>query len=281
MDLSLSNGQEFERGPITFDLNGTKAELLPPTPGKERPGHQGEAEMIRLYREGQAEPVEFHLQDYKQLYAESGLYREVVQRRLKCQSPDRVAFALVNAVTRQGGRAKDLKVLDLAAGDGFSSSALYRRGVNSIVGADYYEIARTAAQREHPLLYPADQDNYLVKDISREDHIADIAKVVGEGNLNALSCAGALGHLPFEGFKAVWDSFPDGAYLSVSFYDALNEDLPPIEEETEFLDYLRAEMASGRVQLLEQDRFDHRLAMDGSVFRGALIVAQKTSGKRE
>ncbi len=159
---------------------GFSAELVPqedPEIGRE---------VIRIcHDDGRAE--EFQLHDYERLYSLPGVYEEIVQERLGCRSPAQIASMLAAAVERGGWGRGDVRVLDLAAGNGVSGQALAAEGLRSVLGIDIVTAARTAALRDRPGLY----ENYLTLDLVALT-AAEESTVRGLG-ANAVSCVAPVG----------------------------------------------------------------------------------------
>jgi len=143
-------------------------------------------EVIRIrHDDGRVE--ELHLNDYERLYSLPGVYEEIVSERLGCRSPAQIASMLAAAVDRMGWARGDVRVLDLAAGNGVSGEALAAESLRAVLGTDIVPAARTAALRDRPGVY----ENYLTLDLVALT-AAEERTVRGLG-ANALSCVVPVG----------------------------------------------------------------------------------------
>lgn len=227
---------------------------------------QSEEVLTVTYGDGRSDRMRLH--EYERVYAIPGLYEEVVQRRLECASPERIAEAMVAAVTAEGRAASELRVFDLGAGNGVVAEELARRGTETFVGLDNVAEARDAAERDRPGLYA----EYLVGDLA--DH-PRVPAVIDERRLDCLVAVGALGmgHITAASFDAAWRRFPAGAWLGVTIPEEL---VTP--GSSDFGDYLEEETAAGRLEVVERKRFRHRLLMDGSEVFYVAVVGRKGPG---
>lgn len=220
---------------------------------------QDEEAFVVTFADGRSERMRVH--DYDRVYAIPGLYEEIVQRRLQCQSPTKVADIIVRAAQLGERDVRSLRVLDVGAGNGVVGELLRDRGVELQVGADI-AAARDAAERDRPGLYA----EYLIGDLA--DH-PRVPGAIDEHRLNALVAVGALGmgHISAESFDAAWRRFPSGAWLAVTLPEELVD-----PGTSDFGDSLAAEMSAGRLEVVERERYRHRLLMDGSeVFYVAIV----------
>ena len=127
------------------------------------------------------------LHDYERLYALPGVYEQIVQGRLGCRSPAELAGMLGHAVDALGWARADMRVLDIAAGNGVSGEALAAAGLHPVLGTDIVPAARAAALRDRPGLY----DQYLTLDLLA---LSDARRVeVTALHANALSCVAPVG----------------------------------------------------------------------------------------
>jgi len=229
------------------------------------PGREQSEEVLTVrYGDGRTDRMRLH--EYDRVYSIPGLYEEVVQRRLECASPAKIAAALVATAATDGDAASELRVFDLGAGNGVVAEELSRREVHTLVGLDNVAEARDAAERDRPGLYA----EYLVGDL--DDH-PRVPAVIDEHRLNCLVAVGALGlgHIPAASFDAAWRRFPLGAWLAVT----VPEDLVPAGS-SGFGDWLEIEMTAGRLEVVERERYRHRLLMDGSEVFYVVIVGRKS-----
>jgi len=174
---------------------------------------------------GGASRVErLRVQDYERLYAVPGLYEEVVQRRLGCRTPDRMAAMLAGAAARLGRSPGDVRILDAGAGNGVSGEAFATRGLRPVVGLDILPAARAAALRDRPGVYGA----YLAADLCALTPAAE--ELIRAAAPNALACVGSVGggHLPAEAVAAALELLPADALIAYVYGVELPED--PLRE---------------------------------------------------
>ena len=219
-----------------------------------------EALVVR-FADGREERMRLH--EYERVYAIPGLYEEVVQRRLECLSPRVLAESLIACAEVSGLSPADLRVFDLAAGNGVTGEELASRGVTELVGSDNIPQAAEAAERDRPGLY----SDYVVGDI---DDTPQLRELVGSRGLNALVCAGALGlgHIGAASFAGLWAEFPGGSLFCASMQEALAE-----PGGSDFGEYLAELEAGDEAKILQRERFRHRSLMGGGeVFYVAVVV---------
>jgi hypothetical protein len=208
----------------------------------------------------------FRLHEYSRVYAVPGLYEEVVQRRLQCASPSRLAELLVTCAGDAGVAPGDLGVFDLGAGNGVVGEELRARGVAALVASDNVAAARDAALRDRPGLYA----EYLVGDT---DDLPQVADLVRAHELNGLVAAGALGlgHVSAGSFHRLWSVFEGDAWFAVSVHEDLAQ-----PGGSDFGDYLAEfERRADWGEIVVRERFRHRLTMAGEPIHYVAIVARK------
>ncbi len=225
---------------------------------------QDEESLVVTFGDGRREEMRLH--EYDRVYAIPGLYEEVVQRRLECLSPDKLADAIVGAAQLDGVAAADLRVFDLAAGNGVTGEQLAARGVRELVGSDNAPVAREASLRDRPGLY----SEYVVGDI---DDTPQLRELVRSHELNALVCAGALGlgHITAGSFDRLWAEFPAGSWFTASVHEELAE-----PGGSDFGDYLQQLDAGDEAQVVMRERFRHRLLMNGDAVHYVAVVVRRT-----
>ena len=224
---------------------------------------QAAESLVVRFQDGHEERMRLH--EYDRVYAIPGLYEEVVQRRLDCLSPQVLADSLTACAARFGLAAADLRVFDLAAGNGVTGEELASRGVSELVGSDNISEARDAAERDRPGLY----STYVVGDI---DETPELLELVRSRELNALVCAGALGlgHISANSFARLWGEFPAGSLFSASVAESLAE-----PGGSDFGDYLAGLDAGDEAEVLQRERFRHRSLMNGEAVHYLAVVARK------
>jgi hypothetical protein len=143
-------------------------------------------ELIRV-RFDDGEVQELRLHDYDRVYSLPGVYEQIVQERLGCRSPQQLAQMLATAVDGLGWRRADVRVIDIAAGNGVSGDALSAEGLHPVLGTDIVTAAREAARRDRPGVY----DEYLTLDLLTI--AADVRAQLVALRANVLSCVAPVG----------------------------------------------------------------------------------------
>ncbi|HEV7806928.1 MAG TPA: class I SAM-dependent methyltransferase [Solirubrobacteraceae bacterium] len=200
------------------------------------------------------------------MYAIPGLYEEVVQRRLQCASPAKIAEVLLRVAALEGRPAHLLRVLDLGAGNGLVGEQLRARGVEVLVGTDNASAARDAAVRDRPGLYAS----YVVGDL---DGLPELGTLVRELGINCVVCAGALGfeHIEAHSFSELWDLLPPGAMFALTVHEDLAQ--PGTSDIGDELAALGA--GAGGTEIVISERFRHRLSIAGAPIHYLAIGARK------
>jgi len=200
------------------------------------------------------------LQDYDAVFAVPGLYEEVVQHRLNCASPSRIAQGLLRGAASAGVEANSLRVLDIGAGNGISGQELREIGVGDLIGLDVLEMARTAAERDRPGVY----EDYIVADMTTPGLIPDLIQRYG---LNTLTCAGGLSHLPVDDFtRRVWSAFPEGSWISGGAHD-----VPGTENKL-----IASYQETGLFDIISCESFCHRQSMAGDPIYNLALLARRS-----
>jgi len=227
-------------------------------------GDQTQEALLVTHADGSRE--RFRLHEYARVYALPGLYEEVVQHRLQCASPSKLAELVVSCARAGGVDPGGLGVFDLGAGNGVVGEELRARGVTRLVASDSLAAARDAALRDRPGLYA----EYLVGDT---DDLPQAGELIRTQQLNGLVAAGALGlgHISAGSFHRLWSAFAGDAWFAVS----VNEDLAK-PGASDFGDYLAEfERRGDWGEIVRRERFRHRLTMAADPIHYVAIVAHK------
>lgn len=246
-----------ERGRSLIDFEVT----LEDAPGRDP---DDEAFTVR-FASGRKERIGLH--DYDRMYAIAGLYEEVVQRRLECASPAKLAEVLLRVAELEGRAPHLLRVLDIGAGNGLVGEELRARGVQVLVGTDSARRARDAASRDRPGLYAS----YVVADANGQP--AELGTLVRELGLNCIVCAGALGfeHIEAHSLAELWELLPPGAMMALTVHEQLAQ--PGASDIGDELALLRA--GAGGTEIVVTERFVHRLSVGGEPIHYLAIGARK------
>lgn len=210
---------------------------------------------------------EFRFHDYHDIFDIPGLYEKIFYDVLGCDSPRFMVGLLAEALAGEGERPEDLRVLDLGAGNGIVAEELAAEGVTHSVGVDILAEARAAAERDRPELYA----DYHVVDLTTmaESVRAELAA----HRLNALTVVAALGFgdIPPAALRAAYDLVDDGGWIVLTLKDAfLDED-----DTSGFGGLIAASIRDGALEVVRQERFQHRMATDASPLVYVGIVARK------
>lgn len=224
----------------------------------------GEAFTVR-FATGRNRRIGLH--DYDRMYAIPGLYEEVVQRRLQCASPAKLAEVLLGVAELERRPPHLLRVLDLGAGNGLVGEELHARGVRVLAATDSAKRARTAADRDRPGLYAS----YVVADANGRP--AELGSLVRELGINCVVCAGALGfaHIDAQSFTELWDLLPPGAMFALTVDEGLVR--PGASDVGDELALLRGGHAGTEIVVWE--RFRHRLSVSGEPIHYLAVGARK------
>jgi predicted TPR repeat methyltransferase len=193
---------------------------FPPQPPTDAAGEVVEVEFASAPG-APSPPVErMRIQDYEHVFAVPGLYEEIVQRRLGCRTPDRMAALLARAAARLGWEPAGVRILDAGAGNGVSGEAFAARGMRPVVGLDILPAARDAALRDRPGVYGA----YLAADLRALAPAEE--RLIRDAAPNALACVGSVGrgHLPAEAVAAALELLARDALVAYAFDIELGAD---------------------------------------------------------
>ena len=216
-------------------------------------------ELICVHHEdGSVEELRLH--DYSRLYSLPGVYEAIVQERLGCRSPAHIAGLLAGAVDAAGWRRGDVRVIDVAAGNGVSGEALAAVGLAPVLGTDIVPAARDAALRDRPGLY-GDYRTLDLLALSPENR-SSIAQL----RANALACVACVGdlagELPTQALAAIVTLLADEAIIAYMHDPRGAEDAAP-----DVISRLGAD-----VRELARERYLHRHTVNGGRFELDAVV---------
>jgi len=132
----------------------------------------------------QARRIRFH--DYHEIYPIPGLYERIFYDTLQCQSPQVIRRLLSQVLPSVEMEPRELRVLDVGAGNGMVGEELRELSVGAVYGIDIIEEA-AATDRDRPGVY----DEYLVADLT--DLEPDQREMLAGADLNAMTTVSALG----------------------------------------------------------------------------------------
>lgn len=230
-------------------------------------GDQDE-EWCEVRIDGRARRVRFH--DYARIYAIPGLYEQIFYEKLECDSPRTVCSLLARSLRERDVTPEALAVLEVGAGNGMVGEELAGLGVEKIVGIDILEEAAAAAERDRPGVY----DDYKVIDLT--DPPADERRELDGHRFNCLVTVAALGFgdIPPEAFATAYDLIEPGGWVAFN----IKEDFIHAERDASgFSRMIRRGLDEGALELLDQHRYQHRLAVDGQPIHYVAVIARKRS----
>jgi predicted TPR repeat methyltransferase len=220
-------------------------------------------EWILLTSEDQRKKVRLH--DYGEIYNIPGLYEEVVYTRLKCDSPRIICSMLQKELDVAGPEA--LRVLDFGAGNGMVGECLDEKiGCEALVGIDIIPEAVSATRRDRPGLY----DDYYVMDLC--DIGKDEEDLLAKWRFNTLVTIAALGYgdIPSRAFVNAFNLLEDGSWIAFNIKDRFLSE----EDGSGFKETLD-DMFDHCLQILQSERYCHRLSMSGEPLNYVGIVGRK------
>lgn len=225
-------------------------------------------EWCEIEVDGRSRRLRFH--DYAEIYNIPNAYETLFYEELRCSSPGVVRSLLERALVNTGYDASSLRVIDVGAGNGLVGAEMRALGASVVVGADIIPEAAEAATRDRPEVY----DDYLVVDLT---NLSDAERERMRGHeFNCLTCVAALGFgdMPPEAFlEAVRYVSPSG-WLAFCIKDRFLAD----EDESGFAKLVRRLMDDGTLEVLERERYVHRLDMRGRPLHYEAVVARRAPG---
>jgi SAM-dependent methyltransferase len=215
--------------------------------------------------DGRARRLRLH--DYADLYRVPGLYEALVYDKLACRSPRRLANLFAAVLADAGIDARDLRVLDLGAGNGIVAEEFAKLGVRQLVGLDLLGEAELAATRDRPGLYA----DYLVADLSTADE-SEMERLE-KYRLNCLVTVAALGFgdIPPEAFANAFNAIVPNGWLGMT----IKEDFLAAEDQSGFGRFVKAMVDQGIVEIQAHQRYCHRLSIAGEKLYYVAVVARK------
>lgn len=241
-------------------VSGTVVRLVGPP--------EADGEYVGLRDAGAGEEL-VHLHDYEHIYNVPGLYEHIVQRLLRCRSPQVATDGLAHALDRLALDPEEIVLLDLGAGTGIVGELAGRLGVRALVGVDALCAARAACLRDRPRIYR----DYLVGDLAAP--AAELLEGLRRHRPTAFISAGAFGgtHAPPAALLNALDLLPAGAPVVFT----IDERWMQTDGPGGFRDAMHRLISSGRLRLLRRSRFQHRLSTTGNPIHYELLVAATAS----
>ena len=224
-----------------------------------------DAEWCEVDLDGETRRIRFH--DYDEIYKVPGLYEAIFYESLKCCSPTKVTALLEELLNDFRDDPKDLKVLDLGAGNGMVGEELRSRDAEVVVGVDIIPEAKEATQRDRPGVY----DDYFVTDFTDlpEKHEE---KIRGKA-LNCLTSVSALGFgdIPPQAFIKALDLIETPGWAAFT----IKEDFLREDDSSGFARLIRHLCSEEILQMQAYRRFRHRISMTGEPLYYVAMIAKK------
>jgi len=210
---------------------------------------QDEEWCVVTLADGTEERLRFH--DYREIYPHPGLYEQIFYERLSCSSPKTVVGLLERQLKANDADARELRVLDLGAGNGMVGEELKGIGAGTVVGVD--------------IIQEAAEDFTDLPDAIEEQ--------LRSHNLNTLACVAALGFgdIPPLAFATAYDLLGPDGWLAFNIRDDLLE-----AGSGGFAGLIRAMYRDRWIEPLDSERYVHRLSsVDGEPLYYVAMVARK------
>jgi len=229
-----------------------------------------DAEWCVVRDNGSWRRIRFH--DYDELYAIPGLYEKVFYDILGCDSPHTVRSLLETELSASGTASRELRVLDLGAGNGMMGEELLQMGAGFLVGVDITEQAAEATRRDRPGVY----DDYLVADMTALPD-ASRRRLV-DHRLNALTCVAALGFgdIPTAAFTTAYDLVRPGGWIAFN----IKEEFLEGGDSAGFAELIHSMTQAGVLDIRRRKRYRHRLGTDRRPLHYVAIVGRKAGDLR-
>ena len=222
-------------------------------------------EWFELEIDGDTRRIRFH--DYAQTFAIPGVYERLFYDQLKCDSPRTVCELLDEQLTDEGREPRDLRVLDVGAGNGMVGEKLQELDVDQIVGVDILEEAATATARDRPGVY----DDYFVLDLTEIPE--QTHEELRARDLNCMTSVAALGFgdIPPDAFAEAYNLIAVDGLVSFS----LKEDMVSGGDSSGFSLLIKEGIADGALDVKREHRYRHRLDAKGDPLYYVAVVAEK------
>ncbi|MGH2887696.1 MAG: class I SAM-dependent methyltransferase [Solirubrobacteraceae bacterium] len=229
---------------------------------------EADGEYVGLREAGAREEI-IHLHDYERIYDVPGLYEHIVQRLLRCRSPQIAISGLAHALDWLRLEPAEIVLFDLGAGTGVVGELASGLGVRTIVGVDALEAARAACLRDRPLVYR----DYIIGDLAAP--APGLLAQLRRHRPTALISAGAFGgtHAPPATLLSALALLPPGAPVVFT----IDERWMQTDGPGGFRAPITGLITSGRLRLLRRSRFQHRLSTTGNPIHYELLVAATAS----
>jgi predicted TPR repeat methyltransferase len=174
---------------------------------------------------------------------------------------------LQRALDEEGVDPRNLRFLDLGAGNGLIAEQLREMGVSKQVGIDIVESAKMAAERDRPSLY----DEYFIVDMTAPP--AEVHDRLRSYEFNGMICVAALGFgdIPTDAFVTAYNLVSPGGWVAFNIKEEFLDD----RDSTGFSRLVHSMMDEGAIEIRAQERYRHRLATNGEGLNYVAFVGKK------
>lgn len=217
--------------------------------------------------DGETRRIRFH--DYAQTYALPGVYEHLFYEELKCDSPRTVCGLLEEQVASEARDPRDLRVLDVGAGNGMVGEHLQELDVDQVVGVDIIPEAAEAVERDRPGVY----DDYYVVDLTAMPEPA--REELSGRQLNCMTSVAALGFgdIPPAAFAHAYNLIEPGGLVGFS----IKEEMVSGGDSSGFSRLIDGGIARRSLEVKREHRYRHRLNCAGEPLYYVAMIAEKGS----
>jgi SAM-dependent methyltransferase len=218
-----------------------------------------------VHVDGKWKKIRFH--DYSEIYEIPGLYEKIFYEVLGCSSPETVGQILRRCLEDRLVSARELRVLDLGAGNGMVGEELAGFGVQRIVGVDIIREAAEAARRDRSEFY----DEYFVLDMTDLSDL-DLTRLTAYG-FNCLTCVAALGFgdIPPAAFANAFNLVESGGWIAFN----IKSEFLSSDHSCGFARLIRRMLDERLLTVHARQQYPHRYSTSGEPLLYNVLVGQK------
>ncbi|MBZ0255639.1 methyltransferase [bacterium] len=222
-------------------------------------------EFCTISLDGVEKRIRFH--DYHEIYSIPGLYEKIFYEHLRCCSPKTVCKLFFNEIEKHGGNSEQLRVLEIGAGNGMVAEQMLDDGVRTVVGIDILIEAKLAAYRDRPGVY----EDYYSIDLT--DFPEAIEEDILRKELNSLVSVAALGFddLPPLAYARAFNLISPEGWVAFNIKDLFLSG----KDNSGFATLIKRMIDEDILVIHNQEKYQHRLALDNSPLFYYAIIAQK------
>ncbi len=210
--------------------------------------------------------IRFH--DYGEIYDIPGLYEKIFYDILKCESPTVIRGMVEEELEDTDMSPKDLRILDLGAGNGMVGEELAKLGAGMQVGIDITPSAKTAVDRDRPEVY----EDYFIADMT--DLTPDVNASLENAKFNCLTCVAALGFgdIPPLAFAEAYRLIEDGGIIAFNIKDRF---LSNDKDDSGFSYLIRRMIDQEVLGISQKIKYRHRIATNGDPLNYVALIGRK------